>query len=174
MGCSPLTWRGWPDVFIAPAGWSPPAETYHVIASCAVASDRLAWTDAGADLLKALFHAILNNLDGLRGRLPRGRRALLGSSDRDLKHLPCEFGLQCDVFVNLAERLLLARKRRRLAQSRFQHLALLLRHRLRALRGYLRALTESINVLLLRLQQFVHIQLRQTEIAAELPQHLDV
>jgi hypothetical protein len=49
-----------------------------------------------------------------------------------------------------------------------------LRHGLRALRGYLRALTESINVLLLRLEQFVHVQLRQTEIAAELPQHLDI
>jgi hypothetical protein len=68
--------------------------------------------DAGADIFEALLDAILDDLHRLRGGLPCGRRALLGSLDRDLEHFPCEFGLQCDVLVNLAERLVLLRKRR--------------------------------------------------------------
>jgi hypothetical protein len=76
--------------------------------------------------------------------------------------------------VYLAERLVLARECFGFPEAGLQHLALLLRHRLRALRGHLRAFAESVDILLLCLEQFIHVQLGQTEIAAELPQHVDV
>src|ERR1700730_13615073 len=139
-----------------------------------VISDRFVGTDAGADLLKALLDAVLDDLHRFRRRLLCGRCALLGSLDGDLEHLPREFGLQRNVLVNLTERLVLACPRPRLAQSRFQRLALLLRLGLSALRGHLRTLAEGVDVLLLGLEQLVNVQLRQPEIAAELPQHVDV
>src|SRR6266404_638273 len=73
--------------------------------SLAETSGGLAPADAGSELLKALFQAILNDLHCLAGRLRCGCRALLRSLDGYFEHFPRKLGLHREVFLNLAERL---------------------------------------------------------------------
>src|ERR1700722_11565398 len=138
------------------------------------ASGRLAAVDAALDLINALLQTILNNLDGLAGRLPRGGRTVLRARDGNLETLFGELRLRCEVVLKLAKRLVATGEFCRLLQPRLEDLALLLRHRLSALRGNRGALAEGIDVLPVTLNQLVDIDLRQAKVTAEFPQHVDV
>src|SRR5262245_6336101 len=63
------------------------------------------FANAAPDLVKALLQAILNDLHGLAGRLPRGCRTVLCAPDGNLEDFLGELRLQAKVVLKIAKRL---------------------------------------------------------------------
>ena len=123
--------------------------------------------DAAAEFLQARLHSLLDDFRRLGGGLQRGFGRLTSAVDSGVKDFLCELSLLGEDFLRIAERLIAAGQGRGFAQTRFEHLALLLRHGPRAARGGFRRFSERFDVLAIGLDQFLDIDLWKPEVGSE-------